>query len=277
MLLLKYIKTKGANMNRLTINGLDVQTYGKDTNQSIVFIHGFPFDHTLWDGVIDQLKDNYFCITYDIRGFGKSECTTGQYTMESYVEDLENIISKLKLHKPILCGFSMGGYILLRANEKQPKNYKALILANTMTSSDTDEAKLKRANAILDIDSKGLEPFLDGFLSVAFSEDYLKNKPEKLKELKNKIMSFDPLGIKGALLAMISRTDTTKSLPKIDIPVLLISAKNDKVISIDIINQMAENIKNSTHVSIQNSGHASMIEQPEQFMKGLKTFLNSLQ
>ena len=263
-------------MNTIIINGLEVQTYGKDTNQSIIFIHGFPFDHTLWDNVIDQLKDTYYCISYDIRGFGNSQCNTGQYTMESYVEDLENIILKLQLDKPILCGFSMGGYITLRANEKQPTNYKALIFANTATNSDNDEAKLKRSGAISSIDKDGVEPFLEKFFSVAFSEKYTKKEPVRVEELKDKIMHFNPVGIKGGLLAMVSRTDTTQSLQKIDIPVLLISGENDKVISPDIMEQMANDIKNSTLVSLSDSGHVSMLEKPDQFNNALKVFLETL-
>jgi len=267
---------QGVTMNKIIINGLEVQTYGKNTNQSIIFIHGFPFDHTLWDNVIDTFKDTYYCISYDIRGFGNSQCNTGQYTMESYVEDLENIILELQLDKPILCGFSMGGYITLRANEKQPENYKALIFANTATTSDNDETKLKRSGAISSIDKDGVEPFLDKFFSVAFSEDYTKKEPLRLKKLKDKIMNFNPVGIKGGLLAMISRTDTTKSLQKIDIPVLLISGENDKIISPDIMEQMDNSIKNTTLVSLSDSGHVSMLEKPEQFNSTLKVFLETL-
>ena len=263
-------------MDKKIINGLEIQTYGKDINQSIVFIHGFPFDHTLWDNVIDELKDAYYCISYDIRGFGNSECNTGQYTMESYVEDLENIIFKLKLNKPIICGFSMGGYIALRINEKQPESFKALILANTTTNSDNDDAKLKRSSAISSIDKEGIEPFLETFFSVAFSENYTKNESLTLKKLKDKIMNFNPLGIKGGLLAMISRIDTTESLKKIKIPVLLITAENDKVISSDIMEQMANKINNSTFVSLNNSGHLSMLENPVQFNNAISKFLETI-
>jgi len=255
------------------IEGINVKTFGEVTNQAIVFIHGFPFDQTLWDDVINEFKDEYYCVSYDIRGFGKSELNTAQFTMESYTQDLEKIILSLKLDKPIICGFSMGGYIALRANERE--NYKALILANTTTNSDDDKAKLKRAAGISNIDTKGLEPFLDAFLSVAFSEDFIKKEPLKINQIKENIMNFNPIGIKAALLAMISRTDTSQSLEEIEIPVLLITSENDKVIPKETMIQMASKIKNSTIVSLSNSGHMSMIENPDGFKNAVRSFLQT--
>lgn len=256
------------------IDGISVNTFGEVSKQAIVFIHGFPFDHTLWDGVIDELKDDYYCVSYDIRGFGKSEIRNAQFTMESYTQDIQSVVLGLELDQPVICGFSMGGYVALRANEKE--NYRALILANTATNSDNDEAKLKRAAGILKIDNEGVEPFLDGFLSVAFSESFTKDESLKIKKIKDKILGFNPLGIKAALLAMISRTDTTGSLEKTKIPVLLITSENDKIIPKETMQKMAKNTKNSTLVTLSESGHASMVEDPAGFSKAVRDFLKSL-
>ena len=118
---------------------LSIFTVGNPNNKPVVFVHGFPYDHTMWDKQIDELKSNYFCVTYDIRGLGESPIGDGQYTMESFVDDLETIINELKLDKPVLCGLSMGGYISLRAVERNESNYSGLILCDTRSASDTDE------------------------------------------------------------------------------------------------------------------------------------------
>jgi 3-oxoadipate enol-lactonase len=249
---------------------------GDSSHQAIVFIHGFPFDHTLWDEVISGLEEQYYCISYDIRGFGASEVGNGQYTMEHYVDDLEHILSSLEVDHPIICGFSMGGYIALRAQEKYQKRFKALILAHTKTASDNDEAKLKRASAISGIDREGVAPFLDNFFSAAFSEGYRAKEPQKLEAMKTKILRFSPVGIMGGLLAMVSRTDTTQILHTMDIPVLLITGEHDRVISPDVMKEMASRIKNSTFVSLEQSGHMSMIEKPEEFLTVLQRFLSQV-
>lgn len=250
------------------IEDIAVYTQGNRDKQPIVFIHGFPFDHTLWDEVIEDLKEDFYCIAYDIRGFGNSRVGNGQYTMESYVDDLETIITKLELQNVIVCGFSMGGYIALRASQRM-QNFKALILANTTATSDDDKAKLKRAAAIKDITQNGVQPFLDTFFNAAFTKEFVKQNPQKVQEMQKRILSFDPVGIKGGLLAMLSRTDTTQSLEKAP-PTLLITADKDEVIPAKAVKETASKIPKATVVKLANAAHVSMIEKPKEFIQTIK-------
>ncbi|TLY00833.1 MAG: alpha/beta fold hydrolase, partial [Thaumarchaeota archaeon] len=81
----------------------------------------------------------------------------GQYTIELFVDDLIALLDHLKIDKAILCGFSMGGYIALRAIERNPDRFSALILCDTMSAADSNEAKIMRANAIKQIKKEGVE------------------------------------------------------------------------------------------------------------------------
>lgn len=259
----------------ININGIKVFTEGDTALQPIVFVHGFPFDHTIWDKIIEALHHDYYCVSYDLRGLGDSDVGDGQYTIEGHADDLDTIISKLDLDGVILCGFSMGGYIALRANERF-KNFKALILANTTTASDNDEAKIKRAKAMQDINTNGVMPFLESFFSVAFSEDYLAKHSDEIVHLKQKISTFSPIGIKGALLAMACRTDTTKSLQYAPRS-LFIASSDDAIIPSQTMKDISKEAKNGQFVEIPNSGHVSMLEQPKEFINALKSFLDSIE
>ncbi|MFT7824891.1 MAG: alpha/beta hydrolase [Sulfurimonas sp.] len=119
--------------------------------------------------------------------------------------------------------------------------------------------------------------FLDSFFSVALSEVFVHQASDTLKKLKNRILRFSPVGIKGGLLAMVSRTDTTQSLNGINSPVLLISGENDKIIPPDTMKDMAKKIKNHTFVSLHNSGHMSMYENPDAFKSAMHRFLTSIE
>ena len=255
------------------INGIKVFLHGEADAQPVIFIHGFPFDHTIWDDVVEQLKDEYYCISYDIRGFGESDIGCGQTTMESYVDDLDAIIKELDLKDVVVCGFSMGGYIALRANERL-QNFKALILANTTTTGDSDEAKLKRANVIKSIDEEGVESFLNSFFKVAFTASYQEVHKDKILFLKEKILNFNPIGIKGGLLAMISRTDTTISLEQSP-STLFIEASNDEIIPPKTKEELSKKIKKIQYIQINESGHLSMLHKPKEFLVALKSFLSN--
>ena len=126
---------------------------GNKHHQAIIFIHPFPYDHFLWDDLISILKNYYFCISYDLRGLGNAPVGDGQYTIEMFVDDLEDIINKENLNKPVLCGISMGGYISFRAIERMQNKFSKVIFCDTKPEADDNAGKIKRADAIKKINT----------------------------------------------------------------------------------------------------------------------------
>ncbi len=258
------------------INGLSVFVEGNSKNKSIIFLHGFPYDHTMWKAQIDELSEKYFCVTYDIRGLGESPVGDGQHTMEYFVDDLETIINELKLDKPILCGLSMGGYISFRALERMEENISAVILCDTRSEADNNEGKLKRAAAIKRINTEGLARFTKDFITNCFGDNYKQHNKEEFEKRIAKSSGFDPVGVKGSLLAMLGRNDTTGYLSKIKIPALIICGEHDALTPPAVMKPLAEKINGAEYVVIKNSGHMSPIENPEEVNIALRDFLNKL-
>jgi len=258
------------------INGLFVFLEGNNKNKPIIFLHGFPYDHTMWKAQLDVLSEKYFCVTYDIRGLGESPVGDGQFTMESFVDELEIIMNELKLEKPILCGLSMGGYIGLRALEKFENKFSAVVLCDTRADADGNEGKLKRAGAIKRINKEGLEPFTKDFISNCYGEHYKQNKKEDFEKRIAKSSAFDPVGVKGSLLAMLGRNDTTDYLNKIKIPALVICGEFDALTPPAVMKTLADKINGAEFVVIKNCGHMSPIENPEEVNKAIVGFLKKL-
>ncbi len=75
---------------------------------------------------------------------------------------------------------------------------------------------------------------------------------------------------------MVSRTDTTRSLKDIDIPTLIIAAQDDAIISPVAMKSMAKDIINSRYVELKDSGHVSMLENPNDFLIAIEEFLHTL-
>ncbi len=258
------------------INGLSVFLEGDSNNKSIIFVHGFPFDHTMWQPLISELSENYFCIAFDIRGLGESPAGNGQFTIESFVDDIEMIVDELKLDKPIICGLSMGGYISFRALERMPQKFSAAILCDTRSEADNNDGKLKRSAGIKRINTEGLSPFVRDFITTCFGDDFKRNKKDILEKIIAKSSDFDPVGVKGCLLAMLSRTDTTPSLGKIIIPTLLICGEQDTLTPPPTMKEMFHKIKNAEFIEITNAGHITPIENPTEVNKAIKIFLNKI-
>ena len=259
-------------MNKI-INDLSVFTLGDQRNSPIVFVHGFPFDHLMWQKQTDELSKNYFCVTYDIRGLGESPAENGQFTIESFVDDLEIIIGDLSLDKPILCGLSMGGYISLRAVERMTNKFSSLILCDTKSSADDNEGKLKRAAAIKQINAGDFENFISAFVTNCFGVEFIRTKKEEFNAVINRSKKNEPVGVKGCLLAMAGRTDTTHNLSKISIPTLIICGEEDKLTPPAVMKSMSDQITNSKFVLIKNCGHMAPIEHPQIANDAIKEFL----
>ena len=110
---------------------LYIEDSGPGPAQTVVFLHGFPLDHTTWDEQVALAKPQFRTIAYDHRGHGKSEVGSGQYAFELFVDDLFDILDSRGIAKAVLCGLSMGGYVALRAAERAPERIAGLILCDT--------------------------------------------------------------------------------------------------------------------------------------------------
>ncbi len=253
-------------------NNLAIFTKGDSKNIPIVFIHGFPFDHNMWNNQTEELSKEYYCITYDISGLGESPVGDGQFTMEMFVDDLMEIIRELNLEMPVICGLSMGGYIALRAVERFEEKFRALILCDTKSAADTNDVKIKRAEGIKKINEMGVEKFVNDFVPNCFAEESLSKSFYK-ETLKGSLKS-SPIGVKGCLLAMAGRTDTTEYLSKVKIPVLVICGEKDKLSPSPRMKEMADAISDSQFQIIPKAGHLSPLENPEAANKVIKDFLS---
>lgn len=258
------------------INDLSVFISGNGKAKSILFVHGYPYDHKMWDYQVNELSKEYYCVTYDIRGLGESPESDGQYTLESFVDDLEGIIDELSLEKPVLCGLSMGGYISLRAVERMENKLSALILCDTKSMADDNQGKLKRAAGIKEINGPGKGNFVEQFVKNCFAEKFIKENEQAYLEVLNRSKQNSSAGLKGCLLAMAARTDTTSYLPKISIPTLLICGKEDKLTPPDGMKKMADQIKNSKFVEVEEAAHMTPIEKPEMVTVAIKKFIERI-
>ena len=259
----------------IVLNGIPFQytDYGPAEGIPLVFIHGFPFGADMWNGQIQSLPRNIRAITYDLRGHGGSGSDDGQYTLEFFVDDLIALMDHLHLDQAILCGLSMGGYIALRAAERNPGRIRGLVLCNTRSEADSNEAKIRRAASMKSVKTDGLTAFVDGFLRSVFWNATMIENPQAIESIRGLMMKNTPEGICGALLALASRTDTTPSLSSIAVPVCLFAGEHDALTPPSALKSMHEKISGSEFYIVPHAAHMSNVENPGEFNRILAAFL----
>jgi 3-oxoadipate enol-lactonase len=260
------------------INGAEIYytDIGDKSATPIVLIHGFPFNSDMWRPQIDLLKTTFRVITYDVRGHGRSEVGDGQYTLEMFVDDLIGLLDYLQLEKVVLCGLSMGGYIVLRAVERNPERCRALILCDTTSNADSNEAKLRRAASIKAIKSTGVKPYAEEFTKAVLSPHTFLKRSDVAETVRSMIESSSLIGICGALLALVARTETTSSLHQIGVPTLILVGEQDKTTPPELSEKMHQLIPNSELRIVSNAAHLSNLENSEEFNSHLLNFLRRL-
>ena len=258
------------------INGLSIYSYGDSGKQPLIFVHGFPFDAGMWRKQIDELKEDYYCVAYDIRGLGASEKGDGLFTMEQFADDLFGVVDGMDLKKPVLISLSMGGYIAFRALDKNSSIFRAAIFCGTKSEADGNEGRIKRADTVKRINTIGAEAFIKEFIPNTFRAENITAMGNEYVEFVTGLLNTPGTSLKGCQLAMAGRTDSGHVPLKTDMPALFICGEHDTFSPPAVMKADAAKWPGSEFVLIRNAGHLSPFEQPGQVNKAIRDFLKKL-
>lgn len=264
---------------QLETEGLQVYYKIKNAGKAdltVVFIHGFPFDSSIWDKQMEGLPENVCGISYDIRGFGKSKGGHQFFSIDLFAADLIQFLQKLAVQKVVLCGVSMGGYIALRAAERSSDHLAGLILCDTNAAADSNEAKLKRFESINLIMAGGKAQFIEGFLKGLFSKKTQEENQQLIRQIGGIMSGTEEDSICAAQLALASRTETVSFLPAIGVPSLIIRGAEDQMMSIEQAEQMDGLLNSHGILEIPDAGHLPNAENPGAFNEAINNFLQKI-
>ncbi|TZF86465.1 alpha/beta hydrolase (plasmid) [Pedobacter sp. BS3] len=247
-----------------------------ETSYTLVFIHGFPFNQSIWDPQMQALQRYADLLSYDVRGHGNTVSSHRFFSIDLFARDLLQLIDSLQLKQVVLCGISMGGYIALRAMEIDAGKITGLILCDTNAVADSNEAKLNRFAGIDTLLKNGNVPYADNFVGKVLAQSTLQHKPHVVRHVKQTITENSPEDICATLLALASRTDTSAGLSKIAVPVLVIRGEHDALMSNEQTRQLTAGISNAKLEIIPGSGHLPNLENPVEFNKAVSDFMAGL-
>jgi len=252
--------------------------HSKKGKETLIFIHGWGHNHTVWNKETNFFSSKYSTLTLDIRGHGESGKPEeiSSYKLENFARDIEEIIKKNKIKQPILIGHSLGGMITLKFIEIFPKTAKAIILIDATHKNPLEgrysQTTSKLTEKVIEFIFKHKHIQKKHFKNVDFSK--FKKHSDIYYWLKG--LEVTPTKSLLACLKEMLEFDETKILHKIKIPTLIIWGDKDTIIPLNQIKEMNKDIKESKLVIIKKGTHDTNITNSEKINEEINYFLNNL-
>ncbi|MBN1052461.1 alpha/beta hydrolase [Clostridium botulinum] len=260
----------------------DVKVYVEDLNpegkKTIVFLHGWPGSHKLFEYQFNQLpKMGYRCIGIDQRGFGQSDKPFTGYCYDRLSDDVRAVVEVLNLKKFILAGHSTGGAIAIRymARHNEYGVSKLALFAAAAPSLIKRPyfpygLEKEAVNEIIQGTYNDRPKMLQGFGDMFFFQHITKPFSDW----------FFQLGLQAAGWATAATANSWLDeeslffdLEKISVPTLILHGIHDKVCLFPLAESQRQRIKNSKLIAFEDSGHGLFYDQRDKFNEELAQFI----
>jgi 3-oxoadipate enol-lactonase len=248
---------------------------GNATGIPLVFAHAFPLNRTMWAPQVSALVERCRCVAWDYRGLGESAATP-PFTVDQFADDLAALLDQLHLDKIVLAGCSMGGYVALAFWRRHRERVRALVLADTRATADSEEALAKRVEQIAQARNEGPTAVANALIQGVVGKTTREKQPDTY-DMVHRMMAQAPVpGIVGAIEAMMHRPDSTPLLSTIDVPTLVVVGDEDVLTPVKEARAMHQQIRGSRLEVIAQAGHLACLERPAAFNHVLTEFLGAL-
>ena len=225
--------------------------------ETIVFIHGLSDSLLYWEFLASNLKCDYRILRFDLRGHGRTELGKDEISIDTYSDDLYNLLRELDIDRVNLIGFSLGGAVALDFTLRHPENVSSLVLMSAFCKADSHlESVLNQFRDALKI---GFEEFYDLILPMVLCPDVIEGNKEELEMLKQ--IASKSCDREAYIMAAGACLDFNieSELSGIDTPTLVIAGKYDGITSLESQKELQGKIKNSRLIVFDNVRHNLLV------------------
>lgn len=264
-------------MRRVNVGDTELQCCIQGAGRPVLFVHGFPLDHSMWRAQIDGLDRHCRTIAVDLRGFGGSGSAPEILSMESLADDCAALLDALDVREPVVfCGLSMGGYVAWQFAARHPRRLAALVLCDTRAAADSPETAQARRLTAARVLQEGPAILADSMVDRLFDPWTKLHRPDRVDRIRQTILATSPRTIAAALRGMADRPDSTPRLGAIQVPVLAVCGRSDLISPPSEMRDFTAAIPDARFVEIPDAGHMAPLEQPAAVNAVLLDFLQTL-
>jgi 3-oxoadipate enol-lactonase len=259
-------------MPQLPIRGIQLNYMDQGKGTPIVFVHGHPFDHTMWVYQVARFAAEYRLIMPDLRGYGLTDVTPGRVMLDEMALDILHLLEALKVGRAVFCGLSMGGQIVLDLYRLFPEKVDALVIVDSDAQGETAEsrkARLAKADTIM---GTGMRQHTDETIHQYIAPSSMSNKAV-YTHLYKMMSTTTSEGAAAAHRGRAERRDHLSMLHTIRVPTLIVVGEEDHFTPVPIARLMSDHIPGARLAVIPGAGHLPNMEAPEAFNEVLDGFL----
>ena len=237
----------------------------------VVLVHGLGSKkENDWGRVVAPLSQKYRVIAPDQLGFGQSDKPVIDYSIQTYVDFLNEFLHELKIEKATLVGESLGGWIsglytLEAGSDKHMISVEKLVLV--------DAAGLKQDKPIPDLNPSTLAAEKKLLQAVFYDSSWVTDELVK-RDLAERIhanISYTVRSILSNPALALERLDG--KLGDIHVPTLVVWGKQDELLPMASGERYSKDIAGAQFVSFDKCGHVPPVEKTAEFVAAVEEFL----
>jgi pimeloyl-ACP methyl ester carboxylesterase len=254
----------------ITVFGQTIHYFDMGTGPVVVLLHGLGSRKEDWLSVLEPMAQKYRLLVPDQIGFGKSDKPLLDYSIQTYVDFLNEFLRQLKVEKASLVGESLGGWIAgLYAAEISDGAHLVPVEKLVLV----DAGGLKQDQPLPDLNPSSLVA-MRGLMEAVFYDTSWLNEDALRKIFTDKLAVKDGYTVRSVLSNASRETLRMDSrLGSIKVPTLVVWGKQDKLLSIASGERYAAGIAGAKLVSFDKCGHVPPIEKTEEFVAAVTGFL----
>jgi 3-oxoadipate enol-lactonase len=256
--------------------GADLRYLVRGNGAALVFVHGHPFDSSMWWPQIEEFAASMRVIAPDVRGYGRSTGQGSTTPLSLFADDLAALLDHLGDDDAVFCGLSMGGQIVMEFLRAYPARVRGLILADTTPQRETEDSARERLAMAGRLEREGMEPYAREVLPKMIEPETIRDLPAVADHVMAMMVNAPPQGAAAAQRGRAERPDYWEVLSETTRPALVVVGENDEYTPVSVAERMAAELRRSSLTVLAGCAHLPNLERPEVFNAELRQFLGAL-